>query len=367
MTPGKSLLNFYWMEGPLPGDQGCRVTVLHPGQDRQCGYCLQTKMEGCPGQGQAKVCKELGTNMTRMIDYMSKVKELTGYESLKTTYARKFPSLSSKNTLSSNMTENSNDDDEENQDNPPQSDNQANFLSGDVSKYQTLIDDLRKQLTEKEGEVRILSEKVNPSESLIDDLRKQLTKKEDEVSNLSESLAKNPDIQKMENLEKDVSEKNQMINEQQQQHVQLKLFCDLSTNKLSTAKMALVNFLCDNISNPDFNEFHPSFKFIIAQFSSILSSPDDYSSNPDNKEVTLHTQIFEERPNCDPVTSKNLEFFRKQLKHKLELDCAVRLERRNSVGRGRKSSIPGLSKKRHLDANSPDANAKRSPSNHSRN
>ena len=31
MTPGKSFQNFYWMEGSLLSDQGCRVTVLQPG------------------------------------------------------------------------------------------------------------------------------------------------------------------------------------------------------------------------------------------------------------------------------------------------------------------------------------------------
>ena len=43
---------------------------------------------------------------------------------------------------------------------------------------------LRKQLTEKEGEVRTLSEKVIPSE----DLQKQLTEKESEVRDLSEKV-----------------------------------------------------------------------------------------------------------------------------------------------------------------------------------
>ena len=69
ITPGKHFLNFYWMEDPLPGDQGCRITVLHSGQERQCSHCLKTANGGCSAQGQGKVCKELGTRMTRMIDY----------------------------------------------------------------------------------------------------------------------------------------------------------------------------------------------------------------------------------------------------------------------------------------------------------
>ena len=93
MNPGSSMMNFYWMEGPLPGDQGCRITVLHSGQDRQCSHCLKTLSDGCPGQGQGKVCKSLGTKMTRMVDYMADIKGKTGYESLKTAYLKKFPTI----------------------------------------------------------------------------------------------------------------------------------------------------------------------------------------------------------------------------------------------------------------------------------
>ena len=259
-----------------------------------------------------------------MIDYMTKVKELYGYESLKTSYARKFPTLGSKNTLGSNMTENNGDDEE---------DNQADFISKEPSENQMKLDAIQKQLTEKESEVRSLSEKVNRTES----------------------------------LEKEVSEKDQVISEQQQKHVQLKLSSDLSLNKLCTAKQALDNFLSDNIGSPDFNEFHPAFKFIVAQYSSLLSSPDHYSTNPDNNEVTIQTKLFENHNSSDPTVSKNLEHFKDQLKIKLELDCAKRLERRNSIGRGRSNSICSLSKKRQLEMQSSHSNAKRSPSTHSQN
>ena len=33
---GAALNTFYWMKGPLSGDTGSRVTVLHPGQVQQC-------------------------------------------------------------------------------------------------------------------------------------------------------------------------------------------------------------------------------------------------------------------------------------------------------------------------------------------
>ena len=170
----------------------------------------------------------------------------------------------------------------------------------------------------------------------------------------------------METLEKEVTEKTQMINELQQQNAQMKHSSCLSQNKLCTVKQALDNLLSESITDPEFNEFNNQFKFIVAQYSSLLSSPDHYSINPDNNEITIHTELFDNYDSSDPTILNNLAHFKDQLKVKLELDYTIRLERRNSVGRGRKSSIPGLSKKRQLEIKSPDANVKRSPSNHSR-
>ena len=62
MLPGKQFENFYWMEGPLEGDQGCRITVLHPGQTKQCSHCLRRE-DSCPVGGVGKLCKEKGTMM----------------------------------------------------------------------------------------------------------------------------------------------------------------------------------------------------------------------------------------------------------------------------------------------------------------
>ena len=41
LKQGKQFENFYWMEGPLEGDLGSRVTVLHTGQTQQCSHCLR--------------------------------------------------------------------------------------------------------------------------------------------------------------------------------------------------------------------------------------------------------------------------------------------------------------------------------------
>ena len=41
LTKGSSMMNYYWLEGPLSGDQGRRVLVLHNGQGSQCSHCLR--------------------------------------------------------------------------------------------------------------------------------------------------------------------------------------------------------------------------------------------------------------------------------------------------------------------------------------
>ena len=83
---GASMFNYYWMEGPLAGDTGGRVTVLHPGQTPQCYNCLKLATLGCPGKGNGKACHALGTSRTRMDEYMEMVKSKHGYCSLKQKY-----------------------------------------------------------------------------------------------------------------------------------------------------------------------------------------------------------------------------------------------------------------------------------------
>ena len=69
MFTGASMFNFYWMEGPLAGDEGCRVTVLHPGQTQQCSNCLRLA-SGCPAKGNGKACVATGTPRTQIATYM---------------------------------------------------------------------------------------------------------------------------------------------------------------------------------------------------------------------------------------------------------------------------------------------------------
>ena len=83
--------NFYWLEGPLPGDNGSRVMVLHSGQVQQCSNCLKLATKGCPGKGNGKACTMLDTPRTNMSVYMESVKNEHGYRSLKAKYQEMFP------------------------------------------------------------------------------------------------------------------------------------------------------------------------------------------------------------------------------------------------------------------------------------
>ena len=99
--------NYYWLEGPLQGDQGRRVLVLHNGQTPQCSNCLRKGSNGCPAQGNGRICTEMKTPRAKMSNYMNSLKIQVFYSSLKTQFyeqqARSFPSLNETESLSSNM------------------------------------------------------------------------------------------------------------------------------------------------------------------------------------------------------------------------------------------------------------------------
>ena len=63
--------NYYWMEGPMQGDQGRRVLVLHNGQISQCSHCLRNGANGCPAQGNGKICFDMKTPRAKMNLYMN--------------------------------------------------------------------------------------------------------------------------------------------------------------------------------------------------------------------------------------------------------------------------------------------------------
>ena len=88
IDPGKKFYNYYWMEGPLPGDQGQRITVLHYNQSQQCYHCLRMTDSGCQGLGHGKKCKDNSSIRAKMSEYMAYIKDTTDYVSLKEQYAK---------------------------------------------------------------------------------------------------------------------------------------------------------------------------------------------------------------------------------------------------------------------------------------
>ena len=97
LNNGAMFKNFYWMEGPMAGDPGRRITVLHHGQQQQCSNCFLTSLTGCKGAGNGKACFKAGVPRAKMSSYMLAIKTNTGYESLKVKYmrqlSRNFPHL----------------------------------------------------------------------------------------------------------------------------------------------------------------------------------------------------------------------------------------------------------------------------------
>ena len=90
LKKGASLMNYYWMEGPLSGDKGKRVLVLHNGQVSQCSHCLRKAGPGgCPAGGNGKACDKMNTPRAKMLHYMQSLKEQVGYVSMKTKYIKK--------------------------------------------------------------------------------------------------------------------------------------------------------------------------------------------------------------------------------------------------------------------------------------
>ena len=98
LNKGSSMMNYYWLEGPLPGDQGRRILVLHNGQVAQCAHCLRRAgTGGCPAGGNGKACNLLMTPRAKMSQYIQSLRSQVGYVSLKTMHmekmAKNFPSL----------------------------------------------------------------------------------------------------------------------------------------------------------------------------------------------------------------------------------------------------------------------------------
>ena len=75
------------MEGPLAGDKGKRVVVLHSNQPAECSNCLRRIDKGCPALAVGKACEKAGTPRAKVSTYMDNLRKKTGYTSLKIKHA----------------------------------------------------------------------------------------------------------------------------------------------------------------------------------------------------------------------------------------------------------------------------------------
>ena len=92
LNQGAAFENYYWMEGHLPSDQERRITVTHQNQPQQCSNCFmysKVKYGGtlCPGNGNGRACKALGTERAKMTPYMRVLERMVGYKSIKAKFS----------------------------------------------------------------------------------------------------------------------------------------------------------------------------------------------------------------------------------------------------------------------------------------
>ena len=120
LFPGKKMMNYYWVEGPLFSDKGARITILHSGQEAQCFNCLRLANK-CPGGGNGKLCEQRNTPRAQLTDYMKFLKEIHGYMSLKSKYNEvEFPGLNKQGY--GNIVDEEEERDEESEEEEPEAD-----------------------------------------------------------------------------------------------------------------------------------------------------------------------------------------------------------------------------------------------------
>ena len=203
MNDGAAFENFYWLEGPLPGDQGRRVIVTHQGQPQQCSHCFSYDVqkygiplsERCPAKGNGKACKLLGTPRAKMGAYMKDLEKLVGYSSLKSKHSKK--------SGAENITENALDEEE---------DSEVTFRV----RYKTPV-------AERDEKILILQAEKAKLELEIPSLMEKVTKttKQLEAERAAQKIKNNKFHQAMKITEQQVSESIKADHSLVNQHPQL--------------------------------------------------------------------------------------------------------------------------------------------------
>ena len=171
LSKGACMNNYYWLEGPLSGDHGRRILVLHNGQASQCSHCLRKAGPGgCPAGGNGKACDKMNTPRGKMLQYMQSLRAHVGYVSIKVKYtemqARNFPSLPGFDTdISRSMEENLDGEEYLVPNNPiEEKDRRIAALEQNVEKLKTKEDEisnLKKDLAKSKLDHKIALKKID--------------------------------------------------------------------------------------------------------------------------------------------------------------------------------------------------------------
>ena len=121
------------------------------------------------------------------------------------------------------------------------------------------------------------------------------TQKDDEIAAL---------VKQVEESTTETDELNKKAQAADQKHFHMKRSGDLAKNKITTATECLDMFLRENLKKANFQDFGPTFYFLVTQYSTLLYTPDFYSVDFDKKEVTLSEELFA-NPWPSPVQRKS--------------------------------------------------------------
>ena len=230
LSPGKKMMNYYWIEGPLDSDKGARITVLHAGQQQQCFNCLRLETN-CPGAGNGKLCQQKGTPRGQISDYMKFLKEIHGYMSLKMKFHQlEYPGLNNADKCSfGHMIEGGDEEDEE----------EEEAANETLELWKTRVEEMRRQLSDSaveharlKSEIEILQKKqsVSPT-AVVNDDRESEVEICAEKENLKQKLANaEKQLHDIYNEKQEVSKKNNCL-QQEIDNLKVQIACQSETTK----------------------------------------------------------------------------------------------------------------------------------------
>ena len=180
LNKGASFENFYWMEGPLPGDLGRRITVTHPGQPMQCSNCFNydhikyTAAMGpvCPANGNGKACSAMETPRARMNNYMVALEKYSGvgYSSLK---QKHMASIGSKMNMEEKLLEEGEEAEQEDRTTtllPPMVERDKRIT--ELEKENECINDLKEEIVKLKATAKNESNRKNSIKKKLDKAKK---------------------------------------------------------------------------------------------------------------------------------------------------------------------------------------------------